>query len=93
MTTHPAVASPARIVGVVALLAATVIGVGYGQVVSPAGSILAECFDGQTVDPATGTCPPGPSIVNGTDDIASNPAVKDAQQANQLDESFEGGNG
>lgn len=78
MMIQPSAHSPVRFVGVIALLAASVIGAVYLQATSLTGTIVAECFDGQTVDPATGTCPTQPSTANDSKELASNPAVQDA---------------
>lgn len=89
MITQPAVSSRRRVACLVAALAATVVGAGYVQTASPTGSLLAECFDGQTVDPTTGSCPQDSSVAN-PDSSGDSAAVKGAEAGNQADESLIG---
>lgn len=61
MTTQPSAPGILRLILCgIAVLAAPTIGVGYLQGVSPPDTLTAECENGQTLDPATGTCPPNP---------------------------------
>lgn len=91
MIDHMLLPSTRRVVVAIALLAASLIGAGSFHAVPPTPVLVAECLSGQVVDPATGICPDAP-LVNGSADLESNPAVQDAQQASEADESLAGSN-
>lgn len=87
MKVHPSQHGPVRFAPwVITVPVAMMIGAVCLQAVSPVGSIVAECFDGQTLDPSTGTCPQEPSTTNSAGNL-TNQAVEDAVSGNQLDAS------
>lgn len=73
--------------------AAAMIGLDARRATSPSRSV-AECFEGRTLDSATGICPdaevagPGPSPADTSNDWS--PAVKEAEAASTADESLAG---
>ena len=80
-----------KFVWVIALFAGSMFGVGYAQAISPGGTVVAECFDGQTLDSSTGVCPADTGAADPTDTSNSwGSAVKEAEAANQADESLAG---
>lgn len=93
MTNYPRVSDRVRSVCAIALVAAVLAWPYYTEAMSPSGRLVAECFNEQTLDPSTGTCPDDPPLVNGASDLASNPAVQDAEQGNMDDEALAGSNG
>lgn len=86
MITHPAAANRLSILWMITLFATVMIGVGYTLTISPGGTVLAECFDGQTIDSSTGVCPVVTGVPAPTDTSnAWGPAVKQAEAANQIE--------
>jgi hypothetical protein len=85
MVAQSSTRGPVRSVWVIAALAASMFGAVCLQTIPPAGSILAECVDGQVFDPSTGTCPTAPAIpITANDALDTNPAVEGAN-ANGVD--------
>lgn len=76
------------------VVAASMAGLGHVETTAPVGTVLAECFDGQTLDIATGACPensPVPGAASPTDPSGQwGPAVQEAEAANTSDESLAG---
>lgn len=86
MITHPAGANRLSILWMITLFATVMIGVGYTLTISPGGNVLAECFDGQTIDSSTGVCPVVTGVPAPTDTSnAWGPAAKQAEAANQIE--------
>ena len=89
MITHPVVSNRLFSLWMIALFAASMIGVGYTQAISTGNTVMAECFDGRTLDSSTGVCPVVTGVPAPTD--TSNdwgPAVKAAEAENQVPESL-----
>jgi len=83
MMTHPAVSNRLCILWMIALFAASLIGVSYTHAISTDSTFVAECFNGQTLDSSTGVCP----VVTGVP-APTNPSngwgpAMEAQTANQ----------
>lgn len=103
MVTKPPASRTARRIFVIAFLATSAAGGLCGQFASPSYNILAECIGGQTLDPETGICPNDAPIgngvandaplLNGADELATNPAVQGAEQGDMADDSLGDGRG
>jgi len=86
MMTHPAMSNRLCILWMIALFATLMIGAGYTLAISTGSTVVAECFNGQTLDSSTGVCPVVTGVPAPTD--TSNgwgPAVKEAEAANQIE--------
>ena len=89
MMTHPAVSDRLRILWMIALFAASLIGVSYDQAISTGSTFVAECFNGQTLDSSTGVCPVVAGVPAPTNPSNGwGPAVKGAESANQIGETL-----
>ncbi len=87
----PLARRPVRIVWAIAALAMSSTGIVVSQATTPSGTVVAECINGEVVDPDTGTCPQQPPTsvqpqsggMGGGTDLSSNPAVGVAEAENE----------
>lgn len=84
----PLARRPVHIVWAIAVLAMSSTGIVVSQATTPSGTVVAECINGEVIDPDTGTCPQQPSISvqpqsGGGTDLSSNPAVGVAEAENE----------
>ena len=89
MMANAAVSNRLYVLWMIALFAASLIGMGYTHAISTGSTVVAECFNGQTLDSSTGVCPVVTGVPAPTN--TSNgwgPAVKGAESANQIDETL-----
>ena len=86
MMANAAVSNRLYILWMIALFAASLIGVSYDQAISTGSTFVAECFNGQTLDSSTGVCPVVTGVPAPTNPSNGwGPAVKEAEAANQIE--------
>lgn len=92
METYQSVIRPVRIACGVALLVAALGGLHSSVTLPTADRIMAECFNGETLDVTTGECPDETAISNAGTVLDTNPSAHGAEQANMADELTQAGN-
>jgi len=83
----PLARRPFRIAWAIAALAVSATGIVVNQATTPSGTVVAECINGEVIDPDAGTCPQPPSVAGGAG-VLSNPAIEGAEAANGYSEAL-----